>query len=373
MSNVNIWTNEYNPFNKWKTLAWYERMLAIKKGKFKAPVNIALDIIQGTQDHKMCGGFNCNFCMSNYEEKGRIAKIPKDILLQIPKFYHNWGVKSICIAGHNSDPCLYNHKVLIKFLRLCKKWNIEVGFVSNGSLYTDELMKIVAKTCVWSGWSINAGTEKTHSKITNTRGSFSTIINNIKKMSLYKKQNNLNHTIGYKYLITDDNYSEIIDAVKIAKDIGVNHFQIRPCNLPKDRIEKIDVQEVESQIKESLKYEKPGEFEIFGIREKFTLNFSKKAPKRCIASPLGSTWKADGEIVICPDRRWSSHLPNMTLGNFITEGLDVIKNKWGGEQHKIMIIEANKNIKNCIRCTAYTWMEIYENCVEKDLMNITLI
>jgi len=373
MGNVNIWTNDYNPFNKWKVLAWYDRMLAIKEGKFKAPINVALDIIQGTQKKKMCGGFSCNFCMSNYEEVGKVSRIPKDLLLDIPQFYNKWGVKSICLAGHNSDPLSYKHKDLILFLQLCKKHNVEVGFVSNGYLFTNELIEAVAETCAWSGWSINAGTSKTHSIITNTpEGTFEKIIENIKKMSEVVKRKNFLHAIGYKYLITDENYNEIVNGVKTAKDIGVNHFQIRPCDLPRDRSEKIDVAVVEKQIKKSLEYEKEG-FEIFGIREKFTPNFSKKSPKRCIASPLGSTWMADGDIVICPDRRWSAHLPNMVLGNFIEEGLDKIREKWGGEQHLKMIKEANNHLGECMRCTSFSWNEVYENCIEKDSMNMSLI
>jgi hypothetical protein len=371
----NIWTNSYNPFSKWKILCHYERMKKIKTGNFAPPVNIALDINQGTYKNKRCGGFNCNFCMSNMDDMGKSTQIPSDLLLKIPQFYNEWGVKSICVAGHNSDPLTYNHDVLIEFLRLCNKWNVEVGLVSNGRNYTDKLLHEVPRTCNWSGWSINAGTEKTHSKMTeSTIGAFNYIIEYISCMSRYIKNNQLNHDMGYKFLITDDNYHEILTAIKVASEIGVRHFQIRPCELPLERTKKIDIDSVEKQIKEGIeKYERPNEFEIFGVREKFNPDFTKKPPERCIASVLGSTWKADGDIVICPDRRWSAHKPDMILGNFIKEGLEAIRRKWGGPEHIKMIEAANIHIKNCIRCTSYSWHQIYENVVENDLMDVTLI
>ena len=374
--NVNLWNNEYNPFQKFKVLCHFERMKKIKTGNFDAPVNIALDIIQGTQEKKKCGkGFNCNFCMSSWEEQGEDASIPKEILLTIPEFYNIWGVKSICLAGHHSDPTMYNNSVLIDFMRLCNKWNIEIGIVSNGAYYSKHLLVEVARTCRWSGFSVNAGTAEGHEVITRTEpGTFDKVIDNMKFLAEYCKEYKLDHDIGYKYLITDDNYKDILTGIKLAKDIGVRHFQLRPTDLPIERSSKIDVQHVEDQIKEGLaKYEKTNEFEIFGIREKFTAEFTKKAPYKCIASPLGSTWMANGDVVICPDRRWSAHQPKMRLGNFITDGLEGIRRKWGSKEHHEMIAEANRRIGECHRCTSWHWNDLYKNTVENDVMDLTLI
>lgn len=369
----NIWKNDYNPFNKWKVLAWYERFLAIKNNKFMAPVNVALDLIQGTGQKKACGAFKCNFCMSDFDNNGTQASIPEKIALSLPEFFSKWGVKSLCIAGHHSDPLMYKHDTLQKFLRLCKKWNLEVGFVSTGAYFTQDMLEVVAETCNWSGWSINAGKSETLTFMVGV-DAFDQIIDNIKYMNDFVKRNDLKHDIGYKFLITDENHDEIIDGVQIASEIGVRHFQIRPCELPLSRSIKIDTDVVEHQIKESIALYERKDFEIFGIREKFKSDFTKKVPKRCIASPLGSTWKADGDIVICPDRRWSAHQPNMVLGNFIKEGVEIIRDEvWGGPRHAKMIEAANCNLDTCIRCTAYSWHEIYENVIEDDKMDVTLI
>lgn len=372
--NTNIWSNELNPFQKFKLLCWYNRMKAIKTGNFEAPVNIALDLVQGTEGKKLCGGLNCNFCMSNLEDYGKKAYIPKEILFKIPEFYQQWGVKSVCLAGHNSDPLMYNHEKLSKFLRLSYKNDVEIGFVTNGYLLTDNIIPEITRNCKWTGLSINAGRPETHAHITKTTPKvFNRIIENVRKLVNYCKKYKINHPVGYKYLITDENYTEIIDAIKIAKKIGCRQIQFRPCELPVERTKKIDVKIVEEQIKEGFKYEIANEFEVFGIREKFAPEFTKIAPKRCIATPLGSTWKADGDIVICPDRRWSAHEPKMILGNYIKEGLEVIRRKWGGKEHVAMIAEANKNINKCIRCTSYQWHNLYENTVESDPMDIRLI
>lgn len=369
----NIWKNEYNPFQKFKVLAWHDRMRSIANLHYQAPVNIALDICQGSNSKKKCGAFHCDFCMSDFEDNGVSADIPYDIILKLPQFYAEWGVKSLCLAGHHSDPTMYNHDVLIDFLERCKTYNIEIGFVSNGAYFSDKLLEACARTCKWIGFSINAGRAEDHEAITGTQ-TFARIIENIQKASAYIKQNNLKCTLGYKYLITDNNYTGIYDGIKLASQIGIRHIQIRPCELSETRRKAIDVQSVEEQIQRGMnEFEQVGVFEVFGVREKFNPDFSKREVQRCIASPLGSTWMADGRIVICPDRRWSAHEEDMSLGNFIEEGLDAIKEKWNGEAHTRMINAANARLGECIRCTSIHWHELYENTVENDNLDMSLI
>ena len=370
----NILTQEFSPFQKWKVLCWHKQMEAIPTGNFMPPVNIALDMIQGTAQKKKCAGLRCNFCMSNFEEQGKEASIPKVVLLEIPKFYHDWGVLSVCLAGHHSDQLTYDHDAYAEFVRLLFRNDVEAGLVTNGILLNDALIQETTRYCAWTGFSVNAGTRETFAKQTGAKPEiFDRIIENIAETNEYCDEFKLPHTTGYKMLITDENHLEIIDAIRLAKELGCRQIQIRPSELPIERSQKIDVKAVEEQLIDGLSLEVPGEFEVFGIREKFTPDFKKKPPKRCIASPLGSTWMADGNIVICPDRRWSAHLPNMTLGNFITEGFEAVRRKWGGPEHKAMIAEANKQLDKCIRCTAYSWHQLYEKFIASDPTNKRLI
>ena len=235
-------------------------------------------------------------------------------------------------------------------------------------------MEDLARACNWVGFSINAGTAAEHEKITGSKpGTFDKIISNIVFMADYCREYEINCDLGYKYLITDDNYKNILTGIQLAAKIGIRHFQIRPADLPIDRAKAINKQDVEKQIIEGLHYERKNEFEVFGIREKFKYDYTKRIPWRCIASPLGSTWMATGAIVICPDRRFSRNKAGMSLGNFITEGLEAIRRKWGGPEHKRMIEEANKDIKNCARCTSIGWHDLYRETIIKDSFDITLI
>ena len=354
----NTWTNEHNPFQSWKVLAWYDRMKAIKNGNFAPPVNIALDPIQGTPNKKVCGGHSCNFCMSDLDNSTE-ARIPHDVLLSMPSFFSEWGVKSLCIAGHNSDPLMYDHDVMCEFLKRCHGDGLDVGFVSNGASYSTKLLGAVASYCKWSGWSVNAGFASTYRTITGTDKLHVVVSNMIEASKLGSR-------VGFKFLITDDNYREIGVACGLARNSGATHFQVRPCELPKERSDKIDVEVVEGQLSLCMDMQEDN-FGVYGVGEKFTAELTKMTPKRCVASPLGSTWMADGRVVICPDRRWDRGWTNFLCD----EGLDVVRDMWGGALHKGAIRSIDTD--DCIRCTAYRWHEIYENVIEEDNVDVALI
>jgi MoaA/NifB/PqqE/SkfB family radical SAM enzyme len=312
--------------------------------------------------------------MSDLEDVGVEARVPVEILRVIPEFWRSWGVESICLAGHNSDPLAYNHAHLVNFIRALYRCDIEAGLVTNGVLLTEDLIPDISRNCKWTGFSVNAGTSETYQAITGTKeSSFVRVCDNIAALTEHCRKYRVKHAVGFKYLITDENCTEIYQAVELAKRLGCRHMQIRPCELPEHRSSKINTDMVDEQVVRGLELQVRGQFEIFAMKEKFTVGLRKKQPARCIATPLGSTWKADGDIVICPDRRWSAHQPNMTLGNYIREGLEVIRRKWGGPEHVAMIRQANEKIGECIRCTSLMWHELYENTVENDVMDIRLI
>jgi pyruvate-formate lyase-activating enzyme len=370
---TNIWSSYYNPFQDFKMLAWYDHFKAIKTGHFLPPVNVALDINSGTSKIKLCGpNFRCKMCMSDIIDDETPHVLDREILFSIPQFFNEWGVKSICLGGDSSDWTTYNQDDSIKFLRLCKQYNIQVGVVSNGAWYGEDLIEETARNCEWSGWSVNSYSAENHKVITGSE-TWEKVIGNMTKMAAYAKKKHFDHTTCYKFLIMPENFEHIYEAVQVAKDAGCRHVQIRPTELPVEEALKIIPEVVEQQMRKSLELEVPGQFEVFGIREKFNRDFTKITMERCIATPLGSTWLADGSIVLCPDRRWSAHKPGYSWCNYVKEGLEAVRRKWGGPEHLEAIRLVNEDIHNCIRCSSIKFHDIYENTVASDPMNITLI
>lgn len=356
------WSDPFNPFNSFKVLRWGKHLEMLADGEIPPyPIVINLDLQRGCN-------YKCKHCIWSKRRDLKPTKVPLELALKIPKFLHNWGVKAVCLAGESGDPSLYPE--LHKILKELHYWNIDIGLVSNGFAYTDEQIRAAAHYTTFTGFSIDAGTAESYAEVHGVQQkNFAKVIENIGKLAKYKERNNLDVQIGYKFLLFPESYDTLYEAAKIARDIGANHFQIRPAELPVEETKKINISEVNKQIEQAMKLQTK-DFGVFGIRHKFKPDFTKKTPKHCYATPLTSTWTADGNIVLCVDLRDEDY---NTLCNYRKEGLQRIKELWGSEKHRKLIEELNKRLDNCKRCTNFGYNEIIEKAFVKDSMDIRLI
>lgn len=353
------WTDEYNPFNSWKSLAWAERMKAIVNGKFMTPVTLNLDLIEGCN-------YDCTHCAYKHM-KNRKSIVPTNIAMKIPRFASGWGVQGACIAGGRGDPLL--HPDLDKILKEFHRWKIDVGLTTNGFAFDDKTLRAAAHYCRFVGFSVDAGTKEAYTKVHNVpENYFETVVNNMKKLYAYKKNNKLGVQIGYKCLILPDSYDTLYEAARIARDAGAEHFQIRPAKLSLEETRKIDVETVNEQIRKATTLE-TNSFKIFGVRHKFKKDLTKKSVTRCYITPLTTTWLANGNVILCLDSRDERY----TLCNYIRDGLETVKNVWGSKKHKDIVKKLNKNLDKCRACTCYKYNEIIENVFVKDNMDKRLL
>ncbi len=356
------WTNKYNPFNSFKVLAYSEHLQMIADGEIPPfPIVVNWDPVRGCN-------YKCKYCIWSKRRDLEPTKVPLDLALKIPKFLHNWGVKAICVGGESGDPSLYPglHKVLKEF----HYWNLDVGLVSNGFALTDKQIRAVAHYTTFTGFSMDAGTPESYAKVKGIpEKNFEKVIENIKKLVKYKEENNLDVQIGFKFLLLPESYDTLYKAAEIARDIGANHFHVRPAELPVGEIKKIDISKVNDQIEQAMKLETK-DFGVFGIKHKFNPDFTKKTPKHCYATPLTSTWTADGDVHLCVDLRDCNY---DILCNYRKEGLQRIKELWGSEKHRKLVEGLNQRLDDCKRCTNYGYNEIIEKAFVKDSMDLRLI
>jgi len=355
------WLDPFNPFNSWKSLAWAQHMQGIVDGELLPPVVVNWDLVLGCI-------YKCRWCMWRKRQKLPNSMVPPELVRRIPKFLHDWGVKACCLAGDWGDPT--QHPDLPTALRLLHYWNIDVGLTNNGFLLGESLTPFAAHYTKFTGFSVDAGTADSYAAVHNTPPeNFTVVIKNIEHLANYAQRYSLPVQIGYKFLIFPESYRTLYEAARIAREIGARDFQIRPAHLPVSATRKINIDEVNEQIQRARELETKS-FRIFGIRHKFTPTFEKKQPEHCWATPLTSTWCADGKIVACVDLRDEEY---NTLCNYITDELDEVKRVWGSKKHLNIIRELNQHLDNCKRCTNYMYNEIIENAFVQDKMDVRLI
>lgn len=363
------WNSPYNPFNSMKVLMWRNHLEACAKDDYLTPVTVDVD----PSGH--CN-YKCNFCNANDIICNDRPDLSEEHLIKLADFIKSWGAdtpegnpKSACVAG-GGEPLM--NKGTMAFLERMHSNGLQNGLITNGSLLNDEKIDIVAKTCRWVGFSMDAATIATYNKIKGLHGDylFPKVCNSIQQ--LVKKVDDLGvkNDIAFKFLLSPDNYNEIYSAAILAKSLGVHDFHLRPVgylNLSKTEGKELVyttamMGEIDKQLEEALKLES-SRFHVYGVRHKFQPNFQpQKNFKRCWAIPILPTFGADGNVYLCFDMRgrkdtiMCKHYPDVTE----------IARFWNSEKHRQMV--KNFDISTCPRCTFSAYNEMIEKVINNDDM-----
>jgi sulfatase maturation enzyme AslB (radical SAM superfamily) len=358
------WASPYNEFNSLKLLYFKENLKAIVKGEFLPPITIDTDLTN------LCN-FDCIWCNAKgfRNEKQTMHTLPREHLIKLADFYKKWGVRSTCIAG-GGEPLL--NQGFSAFLYQLQKNGIKSGIITNGSLLNEENATAIAECSSWCGVSVDAGSSDVFMKIKNLKDEkmFDLVIKNIENLAKIKNKLNSKVEITYKYLLHPWNAKDIFLAAKLAKSIGVNTFHLRPVcwdNLYEQRHdEAIDfsgvIGEIENEIEKAQELE-DSQFKFYSVRHKFGERFKRKINfKKCWATPLLSTFGADGNVHLCFDVRGKK---DWILCRHYPDPNEVLK-VWGSDRHK-KIIES-VDINKCPRCTFGPHNEIIEKAIIDDKM-----
>jgi len=361
------WTNPWNPFNSAKVLLWKEHLEGCAKEDYLPPVSVDIDPANKCMfDCPHCNAWDMILNSGKIMGEKHMIKLV-DLLADWRDSTHYKVPNSACVSG-GGEP--YMNKNINSLFEHMHYKGIEIGPISTGFLLTDEDIDIVAKTCRWFGFSVDAAFSHTYKKIKGIKKeeAMEKVIHNMKKLVNRIEYYGTNCDIAYKFLLTPDNALEIYDAIKIAKNIGVKDFHLRPAgwdNLSKVK-EKPDyskyINKINAQIKAGMKLETKN-FRVFGIRHKFNPDFSKKINfSRCWAIPILPTFGADGNVHTCFDMRGRKDL---ILCRHDPDPSEILK-VWNTDFHKNMIRKIK--IENCPRCTFGSYNEIIEKVIIEDSM-----
>jgi MoaA/NifB/PqqE/SkfB family radical SAM enzyme len=342
--------DEFNSYNSWKGLhylPWYE---SIKKWKKTKNPNDLLPPIEASIDVSPAGScqLNCRFCNA-HKFVGKTGVVTDKNLIDLHKFLLDWGILAFCEGG-GGEPTI--RKNLSEILWLIKKANRQSSIATNALGFNDKLIATIANCCRWVGISVDSARKETYKNI---RGVdlFDKTINNMSLLIKKVKETNSLCEVSYKFLITPWNYTEIYDACKLAKEIGVRDFHCRPADLSHQGMGDIKLNDYNyaiSNIKEQ--FEKCHElrnknFRVITAIHKFDNSFKPiKRFSQCYAMPILIQCCPDGNVYGCVDQRL---VDKFNLGSYLPNPKNIL-NFWGGGKHYNLVF--GNTVKNCNnRCT----------------------
>lgn len=348
------WTNKakYNSFNSYKGLAYYEKYRQIAKwlegkGQLPAPVECSLDPI--TYCSLRCYYCNSQRYLWQNPEETKMKRLPGDYMRHLTDFLADWGVRGLCLGGGGES--LLN-KEAWDLPSYAVSRGMEAAIVTNGTVMNDIILENML-VCRWVGFSVDAADREIYRRI-HGRDYFDRVIKNI-GMLTNAKQRSKNHLgIAFKVLILEENVDTLYECCKLAKELGVDDFHIRPVDL--ERKDYRGKQFFDHNIPNLLEAfqrcheEETEDFHVYTVLHKYSPELRTKHDfEQCLASPLVIQCCTNGDVSICVDHRIETRFK---LGTHYPDP-EKILDWWGNEHHKQLLLSIKPD-EECGRCT---WSE----------------
>lgn len=328
--------NFYSIFDGLKILLWMERFESLSKQEIPKPV--------------------C--CHVEAMNQVSLQTVSNDDLLWLADACKNIGLSSVYFSA---DVDFFPHPASGMFMSRLKENNIEVCMITNG-VHVDQFFDDIMHSCKMIVVNVDAATPETYSSFKNReKMDFFKIITNIQKIIRMKQTG---PEIVFKFLTHPMNYEEIYDAVVLAKSLGVDGIQIRPCYSKDVTWYQNMVREIAEEGRRAVELSNNDFYVNITIPFADNEKIMKKC-ERCEISPLaGLTFSADGNVYVCSDLkdRDESRLCSWKE----------IEQVYGSEKHKQVL--ASIDTKNCpLQCKDEAYQDIYEKIIKEDLLNYKFI
>lgn len=149
--------------------------------------------------------------------------IPSEKVFEILDNARDMGTKAIQFTG-GGEPTV--HPAHAEIFQHALDNGLEISLVSNGVNWKDQTFKALTKA-LWVRVSLDAGTEETYCKIRSvSEAHWNKATENIKRLAELKAQGDLPLVLGVGFVVTKENYKEIVAGTQLAKDLGADNIRI---------------------------------------------------------------------------------------------------------------------------------------------------
>lgn len=233
--------NTVNPYVSNKAAYHRHSLNLLRVGSQPFPVHVQI-ILSDLCNH------SCSFCAYRWDgyttnelfyvlgqdgEKNHNPNrmLPTAKVLEILDDCVRMGVKAIQYTGGGEPTVHPDHKHI--FEETLKR-GLEYSLVTNGTRWVSGIEGTLAKA-TWVRFSLDAGKPSTYAKIRSISPErFYDCLYHVDKLSRKKRDLGTDVYIGVGFVVTKDNWTEVVEAAQLAKQAGANSFRISAVFQPDD-------------------------------------------------------------------------------------------------------------------------------------------
>jgi MoaA/NifB/PqqE/SkfB family radical SAM enzyme len=267
-----------------------EEVVKWKNGDWFAPIHMEISVTNRCNQR-------CVFCYIDWN-KGHFD-MPEEMAVRLIRDAKAIGVKSALIAGEG-EPTL--NKNYIKMIEAAQAVDFDIALNTNAVLMDLEDLNRILPGLAWMRCSVQAGNPGLYSRLHGGGDKqFARAIDNIATAVKTKQKLRLNVTIGIQQVLLAENGHDAANLARLARDIGVDYYVIKPCHPhARNRYKKEkDLVACFREVLEEAQGLSTGSFKSI-VRWNF-LNEAElpRSYKKCLALPFIMQITADGGCYSC--------------------------------------------------------------------------
>jgi radical SAM protein with 4Fe4S-binding SPASM domain len=302
-----------------KVLAHEDLLRKFVNGETFRPIHMRIGIMGACN-------MRCNFCNFHspneenfYDLFSFKDAIPTDKSVKLMREFAESGGRAVTFCG--SGECTI-HRGYTEICAAGHEAGLRIGLITNGSrLHRQEIADCVINTHTWVRIGLNAGTEATFNEITRDRErTFSTFFGAVSR--LREQAVDPEFRIGFNFVITRQNYKEIVQAAHAVRDSGAHYVRFEPefySSMGHETIEEV-MAEVSASLSEVAALSSE-EFEISVPKlDRGPMDQVEEVEgdfEHCHYSRFVTAVGADGNLYPCPQVHLNSRY---LIGNVLEDG-----------------------------------------------------
>lgn len=176
--------------------------------------------VSGNPSNEM---FSSGAELSAYGHDNPVRWVDTDRALRLVDEMKSLGVLGVQATGGGEPSAHPQHEMI--FEKVLDS-GIELALVSNGYRWRDRLFPLIPRM-TWIRVSVDAGCAKTYAKIRRvSEHAFDKVLANVRRASDAISIAESNTALGVGFTVTPDNWFEIVDGVRVAKESGAHNLRL---------------------------------------------------------------------------------------------------------------------------------------------------
>ncbi len=234
---------------------------------------------------------NCLWCEYAADNKNIHTMMSSERLGRLMWDLRDLGVRGVEFCG-GGEPTL--HPLLPKLIRDMKAKGMSTGLLTNGTKLKGELAEAVVDCSSYARVGFDGADAETMERLkrpATADAGFEAVCDNVAKLVAMRDARGTGLLVSMKVILTADNYTQVDDCVKLARQLGVDSIQFKAARLCESELSAEQAESVRQQMAQAR--QRHPQVTVVGGVDKLNMT------KQCWLTPIQVMVDALGDVFLC--------------------------------------------------------------------------